>query len=406
MTSITLRIFNFPPMFTSVDVREFLHLFGLETVRFIKRRNTDGAIVSVDNESEARLVIARLHQLLIKTHRLKVEYTNEAEPSSPNCFDRKDATRNRNMTAPGERCFTLGFDSFPPPHLAYRYPKCSPEILENITTELASNTALYYQTLHLMNKMNLKPPFVDRQKIDPIASVSEGLEDRLATATDTLSDEESELESDAELSSVGKAKTTSGLLKRTMKVVNYQSTPPEPPQSALKAPKRAKLEIHISGASLTTSDESLLTSDSPQAPPEEVSSVLEECPTQISIANILSNRIPDDQRTTLNVFQNYSPGEPTNKLYIKNLSKQVTEQDLVAVFSAFFPDKLLRAIDVRLMKTGRMKGQAFVTFVAAEDSEELSDSGVFKACIEKALTTVNGYILKDKPIVVSYAKKS
>ena len=37
--------------------------------------------------------------------------------------------------------------------------------------------------------------------------------------------------------------------------------------------------------------------------------------------------------------------------------------------------------------TGRMKGQAFVTFPTIESSRE-------------ALVTVNGYIIKEKPIVV------
>uniref|UniRef100_A0A182T2C2 RRM domain-containing protein n=1 Tax=Anopheles maculatus TaxID=74869 RepID=A0A182T2C2_9DIPT len=246
MASIALRIFNFPPIFSSVDVREFLHLFGLETVRFIKRRNTDGAIVSVDNESEARLVIARLHQLLIKTHRLKVEYTDEAEASSSNCCSvSKDATRSRVMATPEQRCFSLGFDSFPPPHLSYRYPKCSPVVIENISNELASNTAFYYQTLHLMNKMNLTPPFESRQKPEAIVPIMEGRpEDRFATQTAALSDEESELESDSEMGSVGgKAKATSSVIKRTMKVVNYDPTSAEPQTVAPKSQKKAKLEI-------------------------------------------------------------------------------------------------------------------------------------------------------------------
>uniref|UniRef100_A0A182YP06 Uncharacterized protein n=1 Tax=Anopheles stephensi TaxID=30069 RepID=A0A182YP06_ANOST len=355
MKPITLRIFNFPPIFTSVDVREFLHLFGLETDRFIKRRNTHGAIVSVDNESEVRLVIARLHQLQIKTHRLKVEYT------------------------------------------------------ANIVAELASNTALYYQTLHLMNKMNLKPPFESGPNADPIARVTERPEgDGLAAQTATLSDEESELESDSELNSAGKVKVASSLLKRTMKVVNYDPAPVEP-QTVGKPQKKAKLEIHISAASLTASDGNIPPGDpTPVETPEKVASSAEaRCPPPLSIDTILSNRIPDEQRKTLNVFQHYSAGEPTNKLYIKNLSKHVTEQDLLSVFGAFFPDKEVQTIDVRLMKTGRMKGQAFVTFVPpAGDGVETPDGGIFEACVERALTAVNGYILKDKPMVVSYAKKT
>ncbi|XP_049294804.1 RNA-binding region-containing protein 3 [Anopheles funestus] len=403
MTSIALRIFNFPPIFTSVDVREFLHLFGLETVRFIKRRNADGAIVSVDNDSEARLVIARLHQLLIKTHRLKVEYSNEAEPISTHP-SWKEATKRNTVVSSEERCFPVAFEGFPPSHLSYRYPKSSPEILENITNELASNTALYYQTLHLMNKMNLKPPFESRQKTDPITPIAP--EESLQTHPASLSEEESELESDSELSSTRKTKATFNLLKRTMKVVNYDPSMVEQ-QIMQKSQKKAKLEINISGASLTAPPpQGNVCSDTVLASPEIIPSTQEEAPT-LSMDDILSNRIPDEQRKTLNVFQSYSPGEPTNKLYIRNLSKQVAEEDLIALFSIFFQgSELLKTMDVRLMKTGRMKGQAFVTFVPVEADEDLPSSKRFQKCIERAMNTVNGYILKDKPVVVSYAKSS
>uniref|UniRef100_A0A182LUM8 RRM domain-containing protein n=1 Tax=Anopheles culicifacies TaxID=139723 RepID=A0A182LUM8_9DIPT len=402
MASIALRIFNFPPMFTSVDVREFLHLFGLETVRFIKRRNTDGAIVTVDSESEARLVIARLHQLLIKTHRLKVEYSNENEPNLSTSTATKEPTVGKAIITPGEKCFPLGFEGFPPPHLSYRYPKSSPEILENITKELASNPALYYQTLHLMNKMNLRPPFESRQTMDAIPPVTPN-ESIQKHPQASWSEEESELESDTELDSARKAKATVNFLKRTMKVVNYDHSPAEL-QSVPKPQKKAKLEINISGASLTAppirgnDSEDTLPSSTEQTPSSQ-----EDIP-KLSIEDVLSNRIPEDQRKALHVFQNYSPGEPTTKLYIKNLSKQVTEQDLIALFGIFFHDKLLKTIDVRLMKTGRMKGQAFITFVPVEADEDSPDSSRFQKCVDQALTTVNGYILKDKPVVVSYAK--
>lgn len=48
-------------------------------------------------------------------------------------------------------------------------------------------------------------------------------------------------------------------------------------------------------------------------------------------------------------------------------------------------------LEVRLMQEGRMKGQAFVTF--QNEGQAI-----------KALLDTNGYILKDKPMVVQYAK--
>uniref|UniRef100_A0A182PJ26 S-phase kinase-associated protein 2 n=1 Tax=Anopheles epiroticus TaxID=199890 RepID=A0A182PJ26_9DIPT len=114
----------------------------------------------------------------------------------------------------------------------------------------------------------------------------------------------------------------------------------------------------------------------------------EEVSTQLTAEDILRNRIPDEQRQTLNVFQNYSRGEPTTKLYIKNLAKQVTEKELEEVFGIFFDPTLLKALEIKLMKTGRMKGQAFVTFVPTADAcegEPLHDS----ACKELVLCSAS-----------------
>lgn len=47
--------------------------------------------------------------------------------------------------------------------------------------------------------------------------------------------------------------------------------------------------------------------------------------------------------------------------------------------------------DVRLMQDGRMKGQAFITFQNMGQAQ-------------LALNDTNGYILKDKPMVVQFAK--
>lgn len=49
--------------------------------------------------------------------------------------------------------------------------------------------------------------------------------------------------------------------------------------------------------------------------------------------------------------------------------------------------------DVRLMTEGRMKGQAFVTLPSTKLAQQ-------------ALEETNGYILKDKPLVVQFARSA
>lgn len=73
---------------------------------------------------------------------------------------------------------------------------------------------------------------------------------------------------------------------------------------------------------------------------------------------------------------------------------QVTEQDVKRIYKRYIEDlndEEQIGFDVRVMQEGRMKGQAFVTF----PSVKIADI---------ALHETNGYLLKDKPMVVQFAR--
>ncbi|XP_041360406.1 RNA-binding protein 41-like isoform X2 [Gigantopelta aegis] len=89
-------------------------------------------------------------------------------------------------------------------------------------------------------------------------------------------------------------------------------------------------------------------------------------------------------------FKNFSTGDPSNVLYLKNLSSMVTEEDLVSLFGRFQNPRSSTLI-YKLM-TGRMRGQAFVTFPDTPTAES-------------ALQLINGYHFKGKPIIIQYGKK-
>ena len=109
------------------------------------------------------------------------------------------------------------------------------------------------------------------------------------------------------------------------------------------------------------------------------------------------NRMPESQLNELSVFKNYEKGELSKRLYVKNLSKKVEEADLKRVYGRYVNftnnQEEKELFDIRLMKEGRMKGQAFVTL----PNEEIAN---------KALNETNGYILIDKPIVVQFARSA
>ncbi|XP_047003365.1 RNA-binding protein 41-like isoform X1 [Schistocerca americana] len=109
----------------------------------------------------------------------------------------------------------------------------------------------------------------------------------------------------------------------------------------------------------------------------------------VSLSEIQNNRLNLEQIKQLPRFQNYDRGLPSPVLFLKNLPGCVKESDLVSIFNLFESSEDKRII-YRLM-TGRMKGQAFITFPTTDMAT-------------KALETVNGYVLKGKPIIIQYGK--
>ncbi|XP_076446572.1 RNA-binding protein 41-like [Babylonia areolata] len=111
----------------------------------------------------------------------------------------------------------------------------------------------------------------------------------------------------------------------------------------------------------------------------------------IPVEYIEENRLNLEQIKQLPKFANYEAGNPSSVLYVKNLSPRSSEQDLVSLFGRF-QKKAESHIVYRLM-TGRMRGQAFVTF----DNSEVAT---------QALQLVNGFLLHEKPVIVQYGRRT
>lgn len=114
--------------------------------------------------------------------------------------------------------------------------------------------------------------------------------------------------------------------------------------------------------------------------------------TKVPEELIQANRMSEEEIRELpgGKFVNYTPGSPSSTLYLKNLAADVAEPDLVGIFGRFETSREPKLI-YRLMQRGRMKGQAFITF---------ADVGTAR----NALKLANGYILKEKPLVIEFAR--
>ncbi|CAK6951970.1 RNA-binding region-containing protein 3 [Scomber scombrus] len=130
---------------------------------------------------------------------------------------------------------------------------------------------------------------------------------------------------------------------------------------------------------------------------EEHSDEEDDLPSDvISRKELEKGRLSRDEIKRMSVFKNYEPGEPTCRLYVKNIAKQVEEKDLKYIYGRYInplSEGERNMFDIVLMKEGRMKGQAFVGLPSEQSAE-------------KALRETNGYVLYDKPLVVQFARSA
>ncbi|XP_063768276.1 RNA-binding region-containing protein 3 isoform X2 [Eleginops maclovinus] len=130
---------------------------------------------------------------------------------------------------------------------------------------------------------------------------------------------------------------------------------------------------------------------------EEHSDEEQDLPSDvISRKELEKGRLSRDEIKRMSVFKNYDSGEPTCRLYVKNIAKQVEEKDLKYIYGRYVnpsSEAERNMFDIVLMKEGRMKGQAFVGLPSEQGAE-------------KALRETNGYVLYDKPLVVQFARSA
>ncbi|XP_078416753.1 RNA-binding region-containing protein 3 [Cetorhinus maximus] len=434
-----------------------------------KGRLKHTAFATFSSAHAAAKALTRLHQLRFLGHTLVVEYakeqehidlleqkliSNESKPADKvsNNKDEKQVLKPRVPVIEDGIAVSLGLTYPMNPCLKYLYPPPTSVILANIANAMASVPKFYVQVLHLMNKMNLpapfgpittRPPMYDEYfpappPMPPLPPEEPPLPEE---EMDVSSEEESEYESGSEedkermtrlmgLTSLPPKQTQKrkrvSVRKRPRlkdlinvpKAPTQSSHPAVPPSEVFDQPQphgQKKIEFHIS-ADVSSLLEGGERRPEPQENSEPQNSGFgkiqpvpvcskseseeeeeEEIPSEfISRKQLAKGRITRDELESMSMFKNYSPGEPTCRLYVKNLSKQVEEKDLKFIFGRYvdFSSQAERNMfDIRLMKEGRMKGQAFVGLPNEKAAA-------------KALKEVNGFELKEKPMVVQFARSA
>lgn len=441
----TLLIRHLPLDVSHENVVELLKTFGAVRVRTMAAKYgkmQQIAFATFDNPTAAESALQRLHQLEVSGSRLVVVYALNGQMPDDDVGAKDDrptpvvqkleqpADYSKNIGLVAEM---LGLNYPFSPRLRYCYPAPNPGTVHNIATALVSVPKFYWQVLHLMNKMNLPAPF---QTAAPSAQMPPSFDflwqfaPPSQTVGPTSSGEESEMESDHETegsaapvmapvkrrrtgaaSKVSKRSRISSMLAKpavTDAAAAQPSVPPADvfelanPQSAKRiefkisaealADKKVKEEAERSATAAAAVDAGSFGSFA--ADPAAMAD--SETALFVTDRELQSSRVSSQGMSILPVFKNYQCGKASARLYIKNLAKQVEEKDLRFVYGRYVHhllDDEKETFDIRLLKEGRMKGQAFVTFPDV-------------ALATSALADTNGYMLHGKPIVVQYAHQS
>ncbi|KAK2722595.1 RNA-binding region-containing protein 3-like isoform X1 [Artemia franciscana] len=391
-----------------------------------------------NNQNDADFGLHSLHQLRIHTKRLVVTY---AEGLSPTVSSKESDVGNIDQVRAHldevAICSKFGIQYPFNPKLLYLYPPPNPDILLNIIDALTKYPKLYNQVLHLMNKMSLPPPFC---KCENAQSVLKRFDSyisliNLPDAVPATPEDESELSSEED-----------ELSKRKIVLENVvpETHSPYKPKKALKAVapvvamKRRKKEPDVTdvfdpvslkkrafeikaislpekpGESATTFTEKIHDTvgslpEAKEVQPEgfgKISAVKkkvdeskeeeenEEITEFVTLKELSSNRVKPSDFELLSVFKNWEQGQPSSRLYVKNLAKSVEDSHLKRIFGRYViwtSEEECQMFDIRHMKEGRMKGQAFISLPSIE-----------RAAV--ALEETNGYMLHGKPMVVQFAR--
>lgn len=413
-----LRIKHLPKELSEDEMGEFLQHFGAIQVKLINYKKGDVlAFAKFENAEVAKAAMYRLHQLTVLNSRLSVVY------AETDIGDRKIKLKkieeDDNIQ---KKCFkdfivkmysynhSVGFHQPPPPHLRYEYPKANRPTINNIAHVLATVPKFYIQVLHLMNRMNLPPPFVIENP--PVKHIKPQV--NLKPVPIPQPDAKNASSSESELESDGETKTKDIIpqkqptaIKKGIKRPKFikpnakQVVPPKIMKSEevfdqVDIPIQRKIEMKVPGQITEKGVENDKSAVVDQNEVMEESFITREKGSIISDEELKSNQIPSDNLSVLAVFKDYHPGVPSNRLYIKNIAKNVSPDDLAYIFNRYKSEPTEgneTLFEIKLMQEGRMKGQAFVTLENVQIAQ-------------KAIEETNGFILKDKPLVVVYGRNS
>ncbi|KAL3622639.1 hypothetical protein CASFOL_034050 [Castilleja foliolosa] len=446
-SSVTLLVRHLPEAIPPETINRLFSHYGASSVRPSSHGRVKNCVfVDFKNELSASQAQKQLHGLQFLGKVFSVERASKSIDALKIEQEGETETRKvKHASVPGDNsrgssyiyasepiAGKLGVEYPFPPHLEYAYPPPDGHILTNVVNALIAVPRFYTQVLHLMNKMNIPAPFRSALPTPPLpASVPVPPPPPSAeTNVKFLSSSESEMESSDEearpearpkrkrvkrQSIVGPG-VDNDVAHEAVGLKQVELVPKEKP--IIK--KNTVLQIRIAPKQMQPE-----VKDDVAAKESQEKNTFDRG-TYATLEEIQSGKLPPEEILSLPRFKNYTAGDPTPVLYVKNLAKDVVVDDFYFIFGSLFgsSDAAKSSLSVKLMQIegqidglrgsilvlnvprelknegpfpklhnleGRMRGQAFLTFPTLE-------------LARNALNVVNGYVFKGKPMVIQFGR--
>ncbi|KAI8809912.1 hypothetical protein BJ742DRAFT_802836 [Cladochytrium replicatum] len=469
---LTIWVKNIPEVLRdrNEDLVEFLKHFGAVEVRTSKKPGLRGtAFADFSSREEAERAVFRISHLKPFGQQLRAEFarqqkqnggeqssesggsaskeemTSERDPrpitsttmASASADISKPKLSNKTTDKPANSISDvyskvvpiapkLGLLYPPSPQIRYKYPPPNDLILGNICHAISAVPKLYVQVLHLMNKMNLPPPFTEND----VVSSRSGPKGKSREIDETIASDESELETEMDTTTPESSQLRSTRLpfdplsgpRRKRKSPADAVTGTSGDNSTVVPSKRrrtvraAKKEQALIPLSSDLSRQSAMAVDkidktnpshneavdanqhraaslsSHVAAPKSVNVAHKAAikHVQVSSLGLHLKCFEISEIRKIRGFSSYSTGSPSRILCIKNLNKSTKAEELDAIYRRFEnadPSQFL----AKKMKGSRMNSQAFIYFSNADAAEQ-------------ALNEYNGRVLRGRPMIIEFGR--
>ncbi|KAI9304117.1 hypothetical protein BJ944DRAFT_250150 [Cunninghamella echinulata] len=226
--TITLVVKHIPSVLSSSleDLQTFFMKHGAIRVRPMQSKQMKGmAFLDFKDYQTASKALETLKNYKFDTtHKgLRIEFAKNrlAKSTKDNSLTTTTAdskTKNQSLKRdPVPIAESLGINYPPNPQLKYKYPDPTPEIISNMMNSIATIPRLYNQVLHLMNKMNLPPPFGPQETLS-VPSILKRKHD------DLLESGESEIESEEDNESEKKIRLRRMALEKQKQILRNKGS--------------------------------------------------------------------------------------------------------------------------------------------------------------------------------------